>query len=252
MSRIAISDSIWKLFEPFMGDYRPRKHTLRRIWDGILWMLRTGAQWEEMPKRYPPKSTVYWWYRRFVQDGVLTEIFMAVVQALESAGKLDLRECSVDATFIRARATRDGKGKTKCGKGHKLMAIVDGKGHPLGLLVDSANPHELKLLQQVIDALATEENPENLLGDKAYDDDGTDARLEEQGINLIAPHRKNRTKPKTQDGRSLRRYKRRWKIEQFFAHLHNYRKITLCYEKYLVNYIGFAQLASLLLLINKI
>jgi len=52
-----------------------------------------------------------------------------------------------------------------------------------------------------------------LIGDKAYDSDPLDERLRAEGIELIAPHKTNRVKPATQDGRKLRRYQRRWKIE---------------------------------------
>jgi hypothetical protein len=63
------------------------------------------------------------------------------------------------------------------------------------------------------------ELPERLTGDKAYDSDRLDAELRGQGIEMIAPHRRNRKKPATQDGRPLRRYKRRWKIERLLAWL---------------------------------
>jgi hypothetical protein len=56
-----------------------------------------------------------------------------------------------------------------------------------------------------------------LIGERAYNSDQLDAALQEKGIELIAPHRRNRRKPKTQDGRKLRRYKRRWKIERLYA-----------------------------------
>ncbi|MCW5198926.1 transposase, partial [Desulfobulbus sp. F3] len=67
--------------------------------------------------------------------------------------------------------------------------------------------------------------PEKLIGGKAYDSDKLDAELlKKQRIEMIAPRRRNRTKPKTQDGRKLRRYKRRWKVERLFAWLQNFRR----------------------------
>jgi hypothetical protein len=59
--------------------------------------------------------------------------------------------------------------------------------------------------------------PQRLIGDRAYDADPLDSELAKLGVEMIAPHRRNRKRPKTQDGRSLRRYKRRWKIERLFA-----------------------------------
>jgi transposase len=72
--------------------------------------------------------------------------------------------------------------------------------------------------------------PEKLIGDRAYDSDPLDERLAEMGVEMIAPHRTGRAKPKTQDGRKLRRYKRRWKVERFFAWLFNYRRCIVRHE----------------------
>ena len=104
-------------------------------------------------------------------------------------------------------------GKTKRGKGTKLMALADASGLPLSVCAASASPHEVTLVEEVLAASFVGEEPERLIGDRAYDSDSLDAALEERGIEMIAPHRRNRRKPKTQDGRKLRRYKRRWKIE---------------------------------------
>ena len=68
--------------------------------------------------------------------------------------------------------------------------------------------------------------PQRLIGDRAYDADGLDRALATLGVEMIAPHRRNRKRPKTQDGRPLRRYKRRWKIERLFAWLGNFRRLV--------------------------
>jgi transposase len=92
--------------------------------------------------------------------------------------------------------------------------------------------------------------PEHLIGDKAYDSDPLDARLAEQGIELIAPHRANRKKPKSQDGRPLRRYKRRWKVERLFAWLQNFRRVLVRHEYHAENYLGFVQLGCMVILLR--
>ena len=92
--------------------------------------------------------------------------------------------------------------------------------------------------------------PEHLIGDKAYDSDPLDARLAEQGIELIAPHRANRKKPKTPDGRPLRRYKRRWKVERLFAWLQNFRRILVRHEYHAENSLGFVQLGCTIILLR--
>jgi transposase len=75
------------------------------------------------------------------------------------------------------------------------------------------------------------EAPQNLIGDNAYDSDKLDTQLRQYGIELIAPHRINR-KNITQELRRLRRYRRRWKIEQLFAWLQNFRRLVVRYERY--------------------
>jgi transposase len=92
--------------------------------------------------------------------------------------------------------------------------------------------------------------PQRLIGDGAYDSDPLDRHLRTQGIELIAPHRKNRAKPATQDGRQLRRYKRRWKIERLNAWLQNFRRVTVRYEHTAENYLGLLHLACIMILLK--
>jgi transposase len=89
-----------------------------------------------------------------------------------------------------------------------------------------------------------------LIGDKAYDSDPLDQELKEQGIEMIAPHKRNRKKSKTQDGRSLRRYKRRWKIERFFAWLQNFRRVATRFDYKVENYLGFVHLGCIVILLR--
>jgi transposase len=89
-----------------------------------------------------------------------------------------------------------------------------------------------------------------LIGDKAYDSDALDKELREQGVELIAPHKSNRKKSATQDGRSLRRYKRRWKVERLFAWLQNFRRVLVRYEYHDENYLGFVHLGCMLILLR--
>jgi transposase len=89
-----------------------------------------------------------------------------------------------------------------------------------------------------------------LIGDRAYDSDPLDERLRRRGIELIAPHRSNRKKPPTQDGRPLRRYRRRWKIERLFAWLQNFRRIQTRHERFLENYLAFVLLGCMIIFLR--
>jgi transposase len=142
-------------------------------------------------------------------------------------------------------------GKTKRGKGTKIMALSDGSSVPLAIYTESASPHEVTLVGETLESGFLKEKPKRLVGDKAYDSDPLDETLEEQGIEMIASHRTNRKKRKTQDGRKLRRYKRRWKIERLFAWLQNFRRLVVRYEYKDENFLGMAQLGCIVILLRK-
>jgi transposase len=131
------------------------------------------------------------------------------------------------------------------------MAIADASGIPVAAHIESASPHEVKLVDATIDSGFTEYAPDKLIGDKAYDSDGLDQRLlDERGVEMIAPHRRGRKKPKTQDGRKLRPYRRRWKVERLFAWLQNFRRLVVRYEYHADNFLGMVQLGCSIILLR--
>ena len=143
-----------------------------------------------------------------------------------------------------------GVGKTKRGKGTKLMAVADGAGLPVAVHTASASPHEVTLVRDTLRERFIEDQPERLIGDRAYDSDPLDQMLAAEGIELIAPHRQNRRKPPTQDGRALRRYCRRWRVERLFAWMHNFRRLVVRYDYHLHNFLGFVHLGCILILLR--
>jgi transposase len=141
-------------------------------------------------------------------------------------------------------------GKTKRGKGTKIMGIADGHGLPLALRTESASPAEVKLVKATLEERMVADVPERLIGDKAYDSDRLDEQLmQEYGTEMIAPNKVNRRVP-TQDGRPLRRYKRRWKIERLFAWLFNFRRLVVRYEYHAENFQGLVHLAAAVILLR--
>jgi transposase len=142
-------------------------------------------------------------------------------------------------------------GPTRRGKGSKIMAISDGHGLPLAVHVASASPHETKLVAPTLEQRFLAEAPERLIGDRAYDSDPLDVQIRERfGVQLVAPHHPTRSKAPTQDGRVLRRYRRRWKIERLFAWLHNFRRVVIRWEYYPENFLGMVQLACAVILLR--
>ncbi|TAK71632.1 MAG: IS5 family transposase [Betaproteobacteria bacterium] len=211
--------------------------------NGIFWILRTGAPWADLPGRFPSYQTCHRRFQEWVELGTLKTVLEALAEDLRSRGKLDLSECFIDATFV--------VGKTKRGKGTKIMAVADGNDLPAAIHVASASPHEVTLVEDTVEDRFVADTPERLIGDKAYDSDKLDAKLEQQGIELIAPHRANRIRPVTQVGRALRRYKRRWKVERLFAWLQHFRRILSRHEYHAANFLGFVQLGCLSILMRQ-
>lgn len=156
--------------------------------------------------------------------------------------------CGCD--FYRRKKRGPGVGKTRCGKGSKVMAMADAHGLPIALYATSASPNEVTLVHDTLERRLLAEPPQRLIGDRAYDSDKLDEELAKQKIELISPHRCNK-KIITQDGRPLRRYKRRWKVERLFAWLKNFRRISQRWDFKIENYLGFVTLGCCLLILRR-
>src|SRR6266481_548448 len=144
-------------------------------------------------------------------------------------------------------------GPTRRGKGSKIMAIADRHGLPIACSIASASPHETKLVETTVEQRFTRAKPRRMIGDRAYDCDPLDQRLRKNyRIQLIAPHKYNRRRKNTQDGRELRRYCRRWKIERLFAWLHNFRRLVNRWEYHEANFLAMLQLGCLVILLRHL
>ena len=171
--------------------------------------------------------------------------------SLREQGSIDERESFIDAMFWAAKGGGGGIGKTKRGKGVKIMGIVDRNGLPIAVTTHAANHHEVTLVQLTFDFYMIEAKPEKLIGDKAYDSDALDEKLAKEGIEMISPHRENRREgTKTQDGRKLRRYSRRWLVERFFSWLSWQRRLLTRWEYHAENFLGMIQLGCAIILLR--
>jgi transposase len=151
-------------------------------------------------------------------------------------------------------------GKTKRGKGTKWMVVVDGQGVPLGSQLVSASPGEVTLAESTLARIAVpragrgrpQQRPLRVIADRGYDSDPLRWRLLQRGILLICPHRRGRRKPSLNDGRTLRRYRNRWKIERTFAWLGNFRRLLVRYDHQITLYRGFFHLACLIITLRHL
>jgi len=220
---------------------------------GIFWILDNGAKWKSLPARFGSKSTVHRWFMKWTRAGVLERVLRAAGRCVQERSGFKIYECFIDGTFAKAKGGGDGIGCTKAGKGVKIMIIVDADGLPVAIDSGPANPHESTLVQGLFDFMLGDQTPLRLIGDKAYDSDKLAEELMLRDCELIAPHRSNRSpQTKTQDGRPLRRYKRRWRVERTIAWLQNYRRLCIRWEKSSKAFQGFLHLACTLLLIKTV
>jgi transposase len=105
-----LTDEQWSVLDPLIprpktrsdGRGRPWKDS-RAVLNGILWVLRTGAPWHDLPDRYPSYQTCHRRFQQWVRSGVLKTVLEHLARDLHERGNLDLRECFVDGTFAPAK-----------------------------------------------------------------------------------------------------------------------------------------------------
>ena len=110
-----LTDEQWDIIKPLIpepskrpdGRGRPRRDN-REILNGILWIMRTGAQWKDMPDRYPPYQTCHRRFQEWVRSGVFENILRALVRDVKERGGLDLTECFIDGSFVIAKKGAQG------------------------------------------------------------------------------------------------------------------------------------------------
>jgi transposase len=168
-----LTDEQWRLIEPLIpvpprradGRGRPRCNP-REVMNGILWVMRTGAAWADIPSRYPSSSTCHRYFQAWVSVRPDSE--------RSGRGFVCTWPDRLGRVLYRRHICASQKGgaaigKTKRGKGSKIMAIADRAGLPVAIYVSSASPHESKLVESTIDARFVADEPKRLIGDKAYD-----------------------------------------------------------------------------------
>jgi transposase len=113
--REELSDEQWAIIEPLLGEMPRRADGRGRPWrdnreviNGILWILRTGAPWADLPDRFPPYQTCHRRFQTWVKDGTLSKVLNALAEDLQSRGKFDLSECFIDGTFVSAKKGASG------------------------------------------------------------------------------------------------------------------------------------------------
>jgi transposase len=239
-----LSDQQWERIQgilPGAGKKggRPAKPH-RPMVEAMIWILRTGAPWRDLPRAYGAWQSVYSRFSRWSASGILAALFEALAREKDSEGYL------IDATIVRAHqdasgASREGPqqiGRSRGGPSTKIHALVDALGNPVRRMLSPGQAHEMKfafeLLKDICDAY--------VVGDSAYSSQALVKELEARRCNAVLAA--NPTHAPRDFDRHL--YRERFQVENFFQRIKRFRRIAMRFEKLARNYLAFLHLACAL------
>ena len=119
-----ITDAQWKIIKPLIKEPKPREDGRgreriepRSILNGILWILKTGARWQDLPDRYPSYQSCHRRFQEWTRNGTIEKILLALARDLEERGGIDIEESFIDGTFVSAKKGGSKSGKQSVAKG---------------------------------------------------------------------------------------------------------------------------------------
>lgn len=208
----------------------------------ILFVLRTGLPWRDLPERYGPWSSVYARYRRWCASGLFAR--MLAVLAKDAVGELRHLDCSHIKLHQHGANPQGGQaaqamGRTKGGLNTKLSAVVDARGRAVALCLAPGPQHD----QHAVVPVLPSARGRRIVADKGFDADVFRARLRTQRTRCCIPPKRGRRQP----ARFHRGYYRcRHQIENFFGRIKINRRISTRYDKLAETFLGFVCLAAVL------
>jgi transposase len=140
------------------------------------------------------------------------------------------------------------------GKGTTILLLTDRNDLPLSAHISGADEHEVNHIEPLLDQAVVNAafwQPTHLVYDKGADSDPLRERLADRFVELVCPHRENRKRPRTQDGRKLRHYRHRWQIERSMSWLQRFKRLVVRYEYHADLFLGFVQLACLFTILQR-
>lgn len=208
----------------------------------ILFVLRTGLPWRDLPECYGPWSSVYARYRRWCASGLFSQ--MLAVLAEDAAGELRHLDCSHIKLHQHGANPRGGQanqamGRTKGGLNTKLSAVVDRRGRAVAISLAPGPQHDQHAVRPVLASVRRR----RVVADKGFDADVFRASLRSQRTRCCIPPRRGRRQPV----RFHRGYYRcRHQVENFFGRIKIHRRISTRYDKLAETFFGFVCLAAIL------
>jgi transposase len=255
MNRHDLTNTQWERLQPLLPPQKP--HTgrpaanHRRILHGMLWIIRTGAPWRDLPERYGPWPTIASRLYRWRKAGIWARLFAAVPQQGDAAGQLAWALPYVDGTLVRAHQHAAGahtgspeaeaRGRSQGGFSTKGHVRAEGGGTLMTLVLTPGQRHEAVAFAALMTGGAVQRwgrgrpkhRPGRLVGDKPYSSGTIRPYLRRHGIHLTIPRKQNecRTGP---FNRAL--YRLRERVERLMHRLKQHCRLATRYEKCAENY----------------
>jgi transposase len=251
-----VSDEEWALVVPYLTlmreDAPQREHSLRELFNGVRWIVRTGAAWRMLPHDFPPWSAVYQQGRRWCKAGV----FAAIVEDLRAVLRVAQgRKLAPSAVIVDSRTLqsspesgqRAGYDGAKRKRGSKVHIAVDTLGHLLALCVTAADEQDRAQVEQLAAEVqvVTGENVEIAFVDQAYTGEQAAQDAARHGIKLEVVKL-----PEAKRGFVL--LPRRWVVERSFAWAARFRRLARDYERLPETLAGLHLLAFAILMIKRV
>jgi putative transposase len=254
-----VPDDLWERIEWLLNQYDPPKTTgrsrtdARRMLDGIIFRLRTGCQWNHIPKVYGDDSTIHRTFQRWVEINLFEMIWSLLAAECDELALVDWEWQAADGWLGKARSGGDEVGPNptdRAKNGTKKSALTDAAGGPLSIVIAPANVNDHKLLDATIEAMVierpeqTEQEPQNLCLDKAYDNKPSREVVKKHGYK---DHIRRIGEEKLDQKGKKKHPARRYVVERTLAWLSKCRGLLVRYERKSENYLAQLQFACALL-----
>ena len=257
-----VDNALWQRVQPLIPPApsrskggRPRVDD-RRVFAAIVYVLRTGAQWNAIPKQVCSSSVAHARFQEWERAGFFRDLWQAGLMEYDEVRGIDWEWQSVDGAMTKSPfgGAATGGNPTDRGKlGVKRSLLTDADGIPLALVVDRANRHDSKLLRRTVDAVViarpktSRTQRQHLCLDKGYDYPVIDDAVATRGyIGHIS--RLGTTPRAKKHGERARR----WVVERTHSWINRSRRLLVRWEKKVQNYEAFLALACAQLIFSKL
>lgn len=250
MERLGLRDDQWDRVKDILpgreGHVGGTASDNRLFVEAIVYRVRTGVPWRDLPERFGKWKSVHQRFSRWAKSGVFDGIFKLL------ASDADTEYMMIDASIVRAHQHSAGArkengpqaiGRSRGGLTTKIHALVDALGNPANLILTAGQTHDLACADGLIENV----DPGAILADKGYDADSLIEKLQRRGITPVIPPKANRTIKRACD---FVLYCERNLIERFFNKIKHFRAIATRYDKLDKNFLAALQLVSVIILLN--